>query len=390
MRRLVSPFLVLVCVFVHGCDDGDGGTCACPENLVEWNESTLPAGLDVGGIWQLEGNGTRTVGLATTEQGAWVIERGPSIWNIVGATVLPGTTPVRRDVPVLEPHFASGIAIDGTGTATIVGGKVSVASGETPVSTPVVWVETEAGWDYAAGPQGAGSLNAVVALGAQDIVAAGTGDTGVVVLTGSAHDQSLQFGGISVGPGSGEEGVVDLAVSTGGVYACGFDDGGSGTPTSPNRFVLQYAGSNWSVLESPCGGCTDRDFRAVAATPLSVYVGGAITDYAGGAADPSVAWLAQYTIASGQWTELLLPSAGELDRVNDILVTRDGDVYLACGDGHAAIVHMGLGAEPVIEWTRDGTELFSLAELSDGTIAAGGLIPTSGEDGQPVLFERGQ
>jgi hypothetical protein len=197
----------------------------------------------------------------------------------------------------------------------------------------------------------------------------------------------LDFGYVSTPGGPGEKSLVDLTESSGVVYGLGYDDGADGSPGQPFRIVMQYSQGAWSMMPSPCGNCSAWEFRAIAATPWAVYAAGAVTDYSPGAEDESVAWLTMYSIADAEWTEIAIPSAGALDRVNDILVSSSGDIYLACGDQASAIVRMPAGGDGVVEWENSGIVLFGLGESADGALLAAGLIEGV-QNGTPVILER--
>jgi len=362
-----------------GCSDDDGGTGpGGGTGLRDWPVVELPAELVDGMVLSLDAAGDRTVGLAVGSSGSWVIERGAAGWETIGAKPLPGTL---GRPPILIPMFASGLAIDGRGKVQVVGADVVEPS-------PAVWSEGDTGWDVTApaGSQVRGALQAVVALRAQDIVASGFGTSAVLVATGSIYD-GLDFGLVTTPGDLGEKSLVDLTESLDVVYGLGFDDGADGSPGQPFRIVMQYREGAWSMMPSPCGDCAFREFWAIAASPSGLYVGGAITDFSQEAVDESVAWLMMWSFVAEEWTEVELPSAGELDRVVDILVSSSGDVFLACGDQAAAIVKMPVSGNGVVEWEDDGIVLFGLGESGDGTLLACGLIEGV-ENGTPVVLER--
>jgi hypothetical protein len=338
----------------------------------------LPTELVDGIVLSLDAAGDRTVGLAVGSSGSWVIERGAAGWETIGAKPLPGTL---GRPPILIPKFASDLAIDGRGRVQVVGADVVEPS-------PAIWSEGDTGWDVTApaGSQVRGALQAVVALRAQDIVASGFGTSAVLVATGSIYD-GLDFGLVTTPGDPGEKSLVDLTESLDVVYGLGFDDGADGSPEQPFRIVMQYREGAWSMMPSPCGDCAFREFRAIAASPSGLYVGGAITDFSPEAVDESVAWLMMWSFVAEEWTDVELPSAGDLDRVNDILVSSSGDVFLACGDQAAAIVKMPVAGSGVVEWEDDGIVLLGLGESGDGTLLACGLIEGV-ENGTPVVLER--
>ncbi len=185
-----------------------------------------------------------------------------------------------------------------------------------------------------------------------------------------------------------EHGLHDIAAGNGVWAACGFDDGGDGSPEEPNSVLFRNAGSGWERLDVPCGGCSDREFDAVAVDANGVILlGGSITNFAGGAHDYT-AFLLMRSV-SGAWVEIALPQATALESVNDILLARNGDAYLACGQETASIVRWPSGRGLEREAAIDSARVWRMAEASDGTVWAVGTVQR-GEipDTRPALWKR--
>lgn len=189
-------------------------------------------------------------------------------------------------------------------------------------------------------------------------------------------------------PGDGNErALVDISAGDGVLIACGFDDGGKGTPESPNSVVFRNDGGDWERLDAPCGGCTNREFRTVAVTPTGAFfLGGAVTDFSAGAPDPYRAFLLVSSRA-GDWTEVVLPEPGKLDRINDILIAKDGDIYLACVVDGSIIVRMS--GTSVSEAELPAARIAQLAEAPDGSIwAAGAIVDEPSGISRPMIWRR--
>jgi hypothetical protein len=371
-------FLLLILAFsLSACDDDDPGSGAGDP----WVEQSLPAELVNGGIWGLDVGSDRAVALAVTGDGSFVIEEGPDGWVVVGEGALPGTMPV---APSSESsRIASGITVD-------TGGKIQVVGAIVAEMKPVIWSESDGSWIQEE-IDGSGYLQDVVPLGSRDVLAAGTGSTGIPFVTGSAGTAFV----FDTEPFGGEAGLTALVEESGAIYGCGFNDGGDGTGQDPWRIVMKYDLGEWSNVPSPCGACGSYDLRAIDATPDALYVGGSERSIRtgdepyGNGTSIETAWLVQWSFEESGWAQLLLPDAELLQRVNAILVASDGVTYLACGtpETPAYLVRVEPGAAPVVEQEFVGTRLFSLAETPDGRILAAGLEPGEVE-GRPVLLER--
>jgi hypothetical protein len=375
--RWIIPLLLLIPL--AACDDDDTVPCGCPDDL--WVEQSLPSELTNGGIWGLDARAGRTVALAATGGGSFVIEEGSGGWDVVGGGALPGTEPGSLARTVVEPpRVGAGITVDSRGKIQVVGALIASVK-------PVVWSEVGESWT-AQEVEGSGFLQDVVPLGGRDILAAGTGSSGIPVVTGSAGTEFV-FDTVSLG---GEAGLTALVEESGVIYGCGFNDAADGTAEDPYRIVMQYAGGQWERIPSPCVDCGSFDFRAIAATPSALYLGGSARVRPAG--DPSApvqeqALLLIWSFSAEEWTQIVLPDAFGLQRVNAILTASEGAIYVACGspDTPAYLIRAAPGRAPEIEKELAGIRLFSLAETGDGRILAAGLEPGEVE-GIPVLLER--
>ncbi|RKZ15970.1 hypothetical protein DRQ53_07585 [bacterium] len=339
----------------------------------------MPAELDNGLIVSLYSGSGRDVALAVSTVGAWTLEFDGSNWNTVGDDPLPGSESLAMRAIADPSGAASALCVDGTG-------KVQVVGADFPSTGAQIWSEGVGNWTTTTAKM-PGFLQDVVAVGGEDIAAAGTGETGVATTTGSIHSE-LKFETVQLPGVQNEASLVDLAVSSGGVYGCGFNDGGDGSPEEPRQIVMRYANDEWTLLDTPCGqDCFGVGLAAIAATPTEVYVGGSRFISEPGRAQES-AWLAVYSIEMQEWQEIVLPEADSLGRVSAILVASDGVVYLTGGESSAWIARKEAASEPVVEWSSHDVVLWSLAELDDGQIVAGGVEPGLAA-GRPVLFGRG-
>jgi hypothetical protein len=218
-------------------------------------------------------------------------------------------------------------------------------------------------------PTSIGLLQAV-AFGAGDTVrAVGTRLGGLAWRSSSPGNWQEDDLGI---PSSQEAGLVDLAVSNGDFYACGFNDG-SLQPV----ILLRNRGTSWESI--PVGNFSTIEFRAVSADSNgAVWLGG--IDHA---ADPPAAFLARRP-ANGDLFEVVLPPM--TGPVREILVASNGDVYLATGNEDAHILRWN-GTAWVTEITRANARILALAE-GTGLIFAVGVASFNATSPQPLVLER--
>jgi hypothetical protein len=239
-------------------------------------------------------------------------------------------------------------------------------------------------------PPTSGALQALAVDAAGTFLATGPASSHLLALTGTAEG-SWTTAPISLPGDPQEKSLVDLAYRSGTWAACGFDDGGNGDEDSPFSVVLMDDGSGWTLMKGiGCGACGNREYRAVAFNQQgALLLGGAITDFSAGAVDDYVAFLMQYDAVHDEWLEFVLPEAGTLDRVNDILVAANGDVYLACGESGSTLVHHYSTGETTIEWQSSDVRLQSLAEAENGDIYAVGLTaPQNSFTPTPFMLRR--
>lgn len=184
--------------------------------------------------------------------------------------------------------------------------------------------------------------------------------------------------------GRNDGGFRDVHVRGDVAVACGFDDGADTLKVVLRRTKVE----SWKML--------NRNGLPFGVQLLCIAVNDDGAIFLGGVEGPgSPGYKAFLSVRSpeGEWVSLVLPNAEELGGVNDILVARDGSVYLACSSEYqdtstAHIVHAtpsGVGEEI----SPFGGSLLQLAEGSDGTIyAAGSRRIGSTLDREPVLLKR--
>jgi hypothetical protein len=335
----------------------------------------------------------------------------------------------------LDIAFSGTLAID-TGTAVIFRGLAvgSVASGVAPNQTFVpLAASLNANGSWASDPSinlpSTGLLTAVAMTSSDLAVIAGVDlsalsgfilderngwsqhNVAVGGLAFAVHDDTLRVAGasgttqqvmISTAPdswtletvpysstGQNERQLQDLSARGGRWVACGFDDAGDGTPDSPNNVLFLNQGAGWERISVSCGGCSNREFRSVAASETGgVLLGGAVTDFTGGANEYTASLLVRSV--SGDWAPLTLPAPTELKRVNDILIAQDGTVYLACGLGTTSYLVRSVNGDSMV---RDATvtkaRINRLAESPDGSIwAAGAVLDAEGNVLRPAIWKR--
>jgi hypothetical protein len=189
--------------------------------------------------------------------------------------------------------------------------------------------------------------------------------------------------------GAGERGIQDIAARNSHWAACGFDDAGDGSPESPSRVLFADDGAGWERIDAGCGGCSNREFEAVAVGASgAILLGGSITDFSGGASVYTASLLLRST--GGDWVEIVLPRADEIEAVNDILLATDGTTYLACGREAGYILRWPVGGTAAREATFSSARINRLAEAPDGSIwAAGAWLTAEGDVERPAIWKRG-
>jgi len=189
--------------------------------------------------------------------------------------------------------------------------------------------------------------------------------------------------------GQNERAIVDASAASGTWAACGFDDSGDGSPASPDNVLFLNHGLGWERISVACGGCSNREFRSVVVAPTGgILLGGAITNFAGGA-NEYTASLALRAV-SGDWVEIVLPKPTELKRVNDLLIAHDGTVYMACGMGGSSYLMRWSNSGPITrEATLTSARINRLGESADGRIwAAGAVLDAEGNVVRPAIWKR--
>jgi hypothetical protein len=282
---------------------------------------------------------------------------------------------------------ASGIPLPSDGILTVVGmtpaGEAIVAGVDATSGTGFI-LDERGGWSRHDGAFGALAF----AASGNMLRLAGSAAANQHVRVSTSADvwtpESLPFPA-----GAGERGIQDIAARNGHWAACGFDDAGDGSAEFPNRVLFVDDGAGWERIDAGCGGCSNREFEAVAVSASGgILLGGSITDFAGGASVYTASLLLRST--GGDWVEIVLPAADELEAVNDILLAADGTTYLACGreDGH--ILRWPVGGAAAREATFYSARINRLAESPDGSIwAAGAWLTAEGDVERPAIWKRG-
>lgn len=341
-----------------------------------WRAVALQGGPARGGLMDIAFSGGRALAVGTAAEGA------PPVAAYAPFVAEPGEGGGwRRATPPALPE---------AGLLTTVGfatGNDAIIAGADPGPPGQGFVLDErGGWnriDVSIGALAMATSGGVTRL-------AGSGGTALLVSVAadSWSAESLPFPSTT-----GERGLVDIAARDGVWVACGYDDGAEGTPDSPHAVLFRNGGTGWQRLAVPCGGCSNREFRSVAVSATGgLLLGGAITDYGAGAADASVAFLLVRS-ASGDWTEIVLPDAGRIDRVNDILVASDGGIYLACGlDGAHCVLRSPSGAPASCELSLEHARIAALGEGPGGILYAVGATLAPGDSAlpAPALWRRSE
>ena len=353
-RGHLLPGLILVAISIAACGD---------DEEAPWSEVEVVGAPPAGVAYSIAFAGSSGLIGGSGEGGTttpWVASRSED-----------GTWAADGEIPLPASGVVSAVGFTTSGEALVSGFEL-----ELPPSGYVL--DERGGWSRSEilfGGRAFASAPDVVRL-------AGTSGIGIVLLTSHEPDvwipEEIPFASSS----QNEKGLNDIDFRDGLFVACGFDDGGDGTPESPDNVVFQNSGSGWTAVEAPCGGCSAYEFRSVAVLSSGAFLlGGAVTDFSGGSPDEYTAFLLLRTAT--EWVELVLPQPGTLDRVNDILVASNGDVFLACGVTSAFVVRKpGTGS-----FERDATlptaGIVGLAESSDGSIWAAGSIGD-----RPALWKR--
>lgn len=349
-----------------GDDPGPG-----PDNDL-WQEATLVDPPSRGEFFSLASSGSKTYA-------AGVGFEGPEPQSIrfpyLVARSADDTWASPAGVPLPANSLLTSIGFSPGGEALVAGISYEAQTG--------FILDERAGWSRHDFPFGALAFAAAPSV----VRFAGSAAGSNVVMESRAPDvwtpESIPF------PGDpGEHALRDITARGNLLFACGFDDGGEGTPASPNSVVFRSEDEGWLRMDAPCGGCSDREFRAVAATPDGGFLlGGAVTDFSAGSADPYRAFLLHYSV-SGGWEEIPLEEPGRLDRVNDILISSQGDVFLACGQGRAFIVRLLEDGSSEVEATLPTARIAMLAESDGGLVAAGATFSPGGEENRPAIWIR--
>lgn len=184
--------------------------------------------------------------------------------------------------------------------------------------------------------------------------------------------------------GRNDRGFWDVDVRGDLAAACGFDDG-----ADTLQVVLRRTRTtSWEALNRD-GLPYSVALRSIAIDDDgAVFVGGTLRP---GSLDEEA--FAAVRNPAGEWIALILPDAERLGRVNDILIARDGSIYLACSseyeDTSTAHLLRASDAGVASEITPFDGQLLQLAETGDGTVYAVGSRRTGSSPGRvPVVLRR--
>lgn len=354
LRLLVLTLLLPILLFA--CDDDDVINPTVPPSPY-WSAVSLPAELPDGALFSVafSGNSSAAVGSGVDNTGL-LLENTSQGW-------------VTIDVPELQSGVARDVGIDGSGRRVIVGA--------TPASQEGLIIAERPDWSSVfAGAPPTALFDAIDVDDAGNFVAAGAQTAEVAAWSGTAEGAWSEVP--ITAPGDPQEkSLVDVAYGAGVWVACGFDDGGEGTPQQPYAILMLDQGSGWESISAICAGCGSHEFKSVAIDDAGlIYLGGAQTDFSNGASDEYIGFLWTYAPDIEEWTTIALPDPGSLDRVNDILLSANGDVYLACGVDIASLVRLPVGgesdAQENIEYVATATVLYGLAQTNGGDVYAVG------------------
>lgn len=355
-RLAFATTSALVLALISAC--GDDPT-APPTQL--WQDVSLP-NLGAKGFMGIAARGSRVVAVGVAGSSA---AREPLAVQSTGGTWQALTLPATP----AEALFV-GVAIDVSGSVVFVG----VRAAEQPIV-----LDERAGWQTATLPV-TGYLNAVVAGQSGTWIAVGTASGGLAA-TSTAP-------GVWVPDNAGfttlqEKGLVDVTHADSAFVACGWDD------TFLGPVLRIHDNTGWKALDGP--GTVNvpeisEEYRSVLLEPGgALWLGGASIDTSQFPADYS-ARLARRP-ASGDWFEVVLPNATNVEAINDILRASDGSLYLACGENTARVLRYdGM----IFHDEGPGTpgQVLALAEDGAGRIYAAGVLESGTSDPQPLLRVR--
>jgi len=364
--------LSVIATFTFGCSDDDP---ARPEEGPNpaWLEVRLPDGLPRGMLWGIDFHGDRGLALELKSDGTSVLlETEGGDWMVTS-------------VPELETGAVLDVAFDQDGRGVMVGYSIP------GVPRPLVLAERPEWTSVLPSQSAVAGFVAVTVDDASTFLATGQQRNEVLAWTGTTEGKWTQIQ-IETPGNPNDKALRDVAYGADTWVACGFDDGGDGSIEEPNAILMIDEGTGWQLVGSPCGGCGNHDYRAVAiGSTGTIYLGGSVTDFSNGGGDDYVAFLRAYERDIEEWTEIALPDPGNLDGVNDILLDSNGDIYLACGEERGAVVRLPAGSSSVdptnVEWLSEESRFFALGQAADGTVHAVGAR-TSGAEPEPLMLRR--
>ena len=181
--------------------------------------------------------------------------------------------------------------------------------------------------------------------------------------------------------GTNDSGFWDVEVRGTHAVAAGFDDGANVLQVILTRTV----DTGWTPVDVEGIGFA-TSIQCIALAPDgAIFVGGRQE----GGSPNARAFLSLY--ANGEWTDLVLPRPSTLGTINDILLTDDDGMWLACG-GEVASTQPA----DILRVTESGIvseidtfmgQISQLARAADGTIYAAGFAGETGTE-EARLLER--
>ncbi len=357
---LVATSMLVTAVFL-GCGDDSPTRTPDPEaGDPGWTEVVFPSSIDRGLLYGVKSRGGRSLALYQTEdRESFVLEEEDGGWI---------SKRLERYVQLID------LEINSKGRAVLVG-----LVAETAGVRPVIIVD-DGDWNRIPLEGIWGGLQSVAVDDTDRFLAAGLGLGSILAYEGEVGSRwSRSEIPVDTGRGNQKKSIVDHHFHDGGWLACGFNEDWRNSPGSPFQFLVRERAGTWELIDTPCEGCLGYDFRALAvdAAGRILLAGRRVSEPESGP-ERSEAFLWRFDPGLEQWEELELPQPMTLSRVNDLLISSDGVIYLACGidepsleiDG-AYLVRMDGSGTTEIEWAERGSFLRQLAESPRGILAAG-------------------
>ena len=357
---LLAAMLVMLLAAMLMLSPGCGDDPAAPANDL-WADVTLPA-LGRSGVVGIAARGSRVVAVGVEKSAAspatFAVQTTGGAWRVLALPATPA------NAVFLDVAFAAG------GEAVIVGGM--------PAEHPVV-LDERTGWSATILPA-AGFLFAAAAGDGDSLLAVGVASGGLTALGVAPGAWVTDHAGFTTPQ---EKGLVDVTFANSTFVACGWDDA-TLTPV-----LRRLDSTGWKDVPGPGSAVIPEireEFYAVWLEPDgSLWLGGTTIESTGGT-EVFSARLARRP-ASGDWLEIVLPSAGAAEAVNDILRAADGSVYLACGRTAARVLRWN-GMTWQEEQPAIPGQFLALAETANGAVYAAGVQRWAPGQERPLIRVR--